>query len=176
MKTKDPARKIVSRRLWLALVSVSLLAVGLVVVLEKQHVIDLVKNPFTPQVPQQKTPEEQIKVDQANKKSFVENTDTQPTTQNNTVPQSPAATISPTQSGDSVVVKTNLRDVAEGICELKVSSARGTFTEKAQVIYQADFSSCAGFSIPISKGGAGHWVLTLSLNGVVAATAEVEVQ
>lgn len=84
------------------------------------------------------------------------------------------------QETDSTVTATaNLGNIADGSCTLTVTNNGTTKTYTADVIYQPQYSTCAGFSIPISDVGAGNWALTLQVTsaGVTATkTSTVEIK
>ncbi len=68
------------------------------------------------------------------------------------------------QEGAAVVVLTKIKGVASGTCNLSVTMGGLSISESSQIIYQPEFSSCAGFSIPINKLGSGSWVIKLTVN------------
>lgn len=65
---------------------------------------------------------------------------------------------------NSVTVFTELHNFDSGTCNLTVTNADKTVTQSAGVIYQPEFSSCAGFSIPISQLGKGIWSINLTVS------------
>lgn len=68
-------------------------------------------------------------------------------------------------SNDSLVVVTKLQSFSgSGTCTIALKNGSSSVTESAQVIYQEEYSSCAGFSIPLSKlQQSGTWNITLSV-------------
>jgi len=81
-------------------------------------------------------------------------------------------------SNGTVTVFTNLGSVPNGSCELDVSNGSKTTSQTADVIYQTQYSTCAGFSVPISSVGTGNWTLTLKVtsgNTTASKTLSVEV-
>ncbi len=70
-------------------------------------------------------------------------------------------------SSESVTVFTKLYGVSSGSCNLSVTNSNQSSTQTAAVVYQPEYSSCTGFSIPTDKLGTGSWniVLTVTTNG-----------
>jgi len=75
------------------------------------------------------------------------------------------------EPNNTVTVFTKLSGYSDGSCELTSSNGSKTNTQSAKVIYQAEFSSCAGFSVPIDTIGKGTWSLKLAVtaNGTTAS-------
>ena len=63
----------------------------------------------------------------------------------------------------SVTIFTNIKNLASGECNLSVSRGSEIFTDKAQLIYQSEYSTCAGFSVPITRLGNGTWSIKLNV-------------
>lgn len=66
-------------------------------------------------------------------------------------------------NGD-LVVQTKVTGVSTGTCTLTVTVNGQTVTKSASLIYQASFSTCAGFSVSASELTAGSASLRLSVN------------
>jgi hypothetical protein len=66
------------------------------------------------------------------------------------------------ESKDSVTVISKLYNVSDGKCTLTINNGPNTYTDTADIIYQPEYSTCAGFSIPISKLGIGLWSVNVS--------------
>jgi len=81
---------------------------------------------------------------------------TPPTSSNN-------ITLIPEEKGEQVVVTTRLQGFSDGTCNLTITNGGKTVAQTAQVIYQPQFSTCAGFSTPVSSLGTGTWNLSLSV-------------
>ena len=69
------------------------------------------------------------------------------------------------ESNSTVTIISKLFSVSSGTCTLKIVNGSKTVTRTASVIYQPEFSTCAGFSIPISELGGGAWDIKLELSG-----------
>lgn len=67
------------------------------------------------------------------------------------------------QNGNEVIVTAKLTGYSDGECQLDITNGGATFTASATVIYQQEFSSCAGFSVPVDKLGAGNWAVDLKV-------------
>lgn len=131
------------------------------------------------QAPTGPTPEQikqQSDTDAAQKKQAVENP---PSTQPSPAPTSSNISLTAKQeSNGSVTVTANLGHISNGTCKLDVTNGAKTTSQTADVIYQPEFSSCAGFSVPVSSEGSGMWTikLTVTSNGTSASqtiTSEV---
>lgn len=88
-------------------------------------------------------------------------------------------TLTTKQEGGSLTVLTQLKGYSDGTCSLKVTNGSNSVTKEATVIYQSEYSTCAGFSIDTSVVGPGTWQLELTVTskGVsVTKQASVEVQ
>lgn len=74
-----------------------------------------------------------------------------------------------TQSDATVTVLTKITGVSEGTCKLEISSNAQTYTNSADIIYQPDYSICAGFSVPTAKLGNDNWkiLMTVTSHSVV---------
>lgn len=62
-----------------------------------------------------------------------------------------------------LVVQTKVIGVSTGTCNLSVTVGAQTVQKSAPIIYQAEYSTCAGFSIPVSELTAGSATLRLSV-------------
>lgn len=159
--------------IWLAAL---LILAAIFVVLEKTQVIDFIKIPLEKDSPAAQEAE-QKKADDARKQDFIEKTPN-PTP---TIPpqNTDAITLTAAQESSSVTVLTKLAGFSGGTCDLSITNGGKTFSSTADVIYQPEFSSCAGFSIPVAELGAGQWSITLKATptggSVLAKTISLEV-
>ena len=81
-----------------------------------------------------------------------------------------ALTLSQPNATD-VVVSTKLNGYSDGTCKLTASNAGKTTTQSAPVYYERAFSTCAGFTIPVSSIGTGTWSISLDvISGGVTST------
>lgn len=111
------------------------------------------------------TPEqakEQEKADADAKKSFIEQE-----TPTSTRPVAPTSSddivINAKQEADgNVTVLTQLTGFPDGDCSLVIQNGTKSTTKTAQIIYQPEFSTCAGFTVAKSELGTGAWTLTLT--------------
>lgn len=113
------------------------------------------------------TPEQQKemqRVSNEEKKVFAEET-------KNT--DNPGAPVPPPTSPDSieltankadpstVTVFTKLKNYADGTCTLTATNGTKVYTAVAPIIYQPEYSMCAGFDIPHAELGPGNWTIKL---------------
>lgn len=121
-------------------------------------------------------PESLSEEDAANKKAFIESqekgADSNTTKEGSASDQeSSDVNIEARQSGDSVVITTQLQKIGDGTCSLEVSSGGRSHNETVDVIYQPSYSSCAGFSVPVNKLRNGTWQITVSATSLSNSTA-----
>ncbi|MBX4191156.1 hypothetical protein KW794_03645 [Candidatus Saccharibacteria bacterium] len=69
------------------------------------------------------------------------------------------------EDNSTVTVFTKLSNDTSGQCLLKVSNGAKSVSKSADIIYQPEFSTCEGFSLPISSLGYGNWTINLSAAG-----------
>jgi hypothetical protein len=122
-------------------------------------------------------------IDAANKQKFIENQLINETTNNNTEPSVSTSDniiiLTSRESDGSITITTRLSQYSDGTCDLTISNNGQTHTQSATVIYQPEFSTCAGFNVPLGALGAGNWQisLTVSSKGISnIKTAQVEIR
>ena len=71
--------------------------------------------------------------------------------------------LSATESGGTVTVTSQLYHYSDGTCSLTLTNGSRTANRTADVIYQPEFSTCAGFSVPTSTLGSGSWNVRLTV-------------
>lgn len=119
----------------------------------------------------------QHKTDTATKESFLDNNNdhnadnTKDTSQQRTTQAQPAPIptsakhieLSAEQSGETVVVTTKLREqgFSSGQCVLTITSSEQRSEQHAAIIYQPEYSTCAGFSVPARSLPKGTWHISL---------------
>lgn len=168
-----------------------LLVAGLVVavllvlaILEKTNVTHFITlHPAAPTTVSGKgpTPEQknqQAQTDADAKKQFIENGGSDGQTQSTSPASADKVQISAKQeSNGTVTILTKLYGVGDGTCNLTVKNGGQTTTQSADIIYQTQFSSCAGFSVPISGLGTGNWQISLSeTSGGSSSTANTTLE
>lgn len=151
------------KKLFLSALAFTLLGMATVATLEITKVTDFIKqNPSEQSGPSATEKAEQDRAVQQDKKDFIESPD--PIAQTSTADNNTTIELSAKQeSNGSVTVLTKLRNISEGTCTLTVSNKSMTDVQTARIIYQPDFSSCAGFSVRKDKIGAGEWVIKLAV-------------
>lgn len=140
---------------------VALLSLVTLAVLEKTQVTDFIKSsPTTADSgPTKEERQTQDKTEQDQKQDFIESPDPIPPQ-----PSTPELELTARQEVDkSVTVLSKIRNAANGTCNLTITNDASSYTQSADIIYQPDFSSCAGFSIPQNKLGPGEWTIKLSV-------------
>lgn len=89
-------------------------------------------------------------------------------------PSESSLSLSAKQEGDSVTVQVKAPGVSSGTCTLNVVNSNKTLSRNAPIIYQPEFSTCAGFSLPASSIGPGDWrvkVTVAAQDGIVVSQA-----
>lgn len=193
---KDPLNNI-SRTHRLKLSSLAFYAMTLMVfvgvllfALEKTHVIDLAQAPSkstAPSGPTEAQQKQQTKTDAQAKQNYLDSVAKSDASSDEKTPssvsQASASTsmaVTASQSGNSVTVLTKLQGISSGTCEMVATNGSASTTQSAQIIYQPEFSSCAGFSLQVGKIGAGKWnvsVTAITESGAsLTKTASLEVK
>lgn len=73
--------------------------------------------------------------------------------------------ISIKETAENVAITTKLLGFSgEGKCELKITKDTTTVAQSAEVIYQPEYSTCAGFSVEKSKLSTGTWKVELTVS------------
>lgn len=165
MKKKKPTRKL---RQPITLIGVVVLCCIGVAVLAFSGIIHLHTTKRTITAQQQR----ESQTDAANKKAFTEQSASKSVDSSTSSQQDiTAATTNPnnitltaTQSSSSAVtVSTKLVGYSDGACSLTVKNGSKSTSLSARIIYAPDFSTCAGFNVPINDLGSGNWSITLSV-------------
>lgn len=161
-----------TKKLLLSLLAALLFAGLLFVVLEKTNVTNFIKDDQPAEAgvieddgptPEQKQEEEAVNA--ANKDQLIQKEGSQPTGKENTDPASKTIGLSAQQeSNNTVTVFTKLYNFSSGSCSLTVTNGSASNNQTAAVIYQAEYSICAGFSVPTSGLGAGTWNINLKVD------------
>ena len=143
-----------------------LILVALFFALEKLNVTNFIHKKSTTSQNQGPTAEEKAVENKANadaKKDFIEGNSQSSTGSTTSQPQSSSIDLSAKQeTNNTVTVFTKLYGVSSGTCTLTVTNNGAAQNYTADVIYAAEYSTCAGFSVPIKT--PGNWNIQLSLN------------
>lgn len=67
------------------------------------------------------------------------------------------------EANNTVTVFTKLYGYSDGTCTLTVTNGGKTTSQTAEAMYQPEYASCAGFSVPIDTVGRGSWTIKLSV-------------
>lgn len=166
-------------RLIIALLAISILAVAGLYFLKLGPFKQKTSSQPTPPTPTQIA--EQKKVETQDKKDLIDQTKNQ-TLPGETVPTptSPDTIhIETSQQPGIVTVATKLTGYSAGSCALTITNGTKVVTKTADIIYQPEFSTCAGFSITISDVGIGKWSLSLTVTpsggAPITKTTEINV-
>lgn len=161
---KQPSKKSRTIKIVIAIILGLVLLLG---VLEYMGVIDVIPSngPNAAQKAEQKKSEEQAK------KDFLEtdNPDSQKEKDADTSSNAPVVPLSPDTielsaqktSSNEVTIFTKLQGYSAGSCELTIKKGDKTVSKTAPIIYQDNYSICAGFTVMISDLGSGKWDILL---------------
>jgi hypothetical protein len=123
-------------------------------------------------------------IDAANKKQSITSSQTKNTTSGTKGQEPTSSTTSPSstppttpvkiditskqESNGTITVSTKLYGISSGSCTLQANNGSKSITQTATVIFQPEFSTCAGFSVPKTALGSGTWniVITVVKDGV----------
>lgn len=162
------------KQLWLLVLAAVILLLLVVAVLEKTGTINLFGSSAGDTSTNGPTPEEIAQEQNTNadsKQEYLDDTykdkDDTPVV---TPPADATVSITAKQEGSNVTVLTKIQSVAEGTCKLTVTNGEKAVTQEAAMIYQPEFSSCAGFGVPVSTLGAGTWNIKLTVSPPGGAT------
>lgn len=151
-------------KIWM-IVLITLLLFGVVLVLEKNHIINLLDKTGPQSGPTKKQQAQEAQENAQDKQQFLDSSTNDKSTSStpsatSTPSQAQSAgqlTISASQSGSSVTVLSRIQNIESGTCKLTITVNNISTSQTADLIYQPEFSSCAGFSIPVSSVGTGTW-------------------
>lgn len=79
------------------------------------------------------------------------------------VPSDSSLSVSAKQDGASVIVQVKAVNVSAGNCELAIINGPRSSSQSAPIIYQPEFSTCAGFSVPTGSLGPGEWSIKVTV-------------
>lgn len=65
------------------------------------------------------------------------------------------------EPNNTVTIFTKLYGYSSGNCELNVTNGDKKHSQIATIVFQREYSTCAGFSIPISALSKGQWTIQL---------------
>ena len=105
--------------------------------------------------------------DASNKESFIDRNkesikNGDPISEREGVTSSSSIAASASQEGDQITVKTKLYNVSSGQCNLVAANGSESVTREAPIMYQPEYSTCAGFSIPRDELGPGTWTIEIT--------------
>jgi cytoskeletal protein RodZ len=142
-------------------VAVALLTGGIVYALSSDifKTIPETKGPTQEQLDEQKNTEED------SKQEFIDSTKDNelPGTNPSTPTSSDSITLTTAMDQGTVTVNTKLMGFNSGTCELSITNGSQKVVKNADIIYQPEFSTCAGFSILKSELSTGSWNISLKV-------------
>lgn len=172
-------KKLSKKQILVTTLAVAVAICGSVFALDKIGVISIFPKETVPNISKEPTPQEkksEKKTNQDTKESFlnaikddkeksVEKSKPAPVPKSNS-----SIELSANRDGDSVTIIIKLKEqgYSQGKCSLTVAANGKRVAQNADIIYQPEYSTCAGFSIPVSSVGSGQWAISLSvtpLNG-----------
>jgi hypothetical protein len=140
---------------------VLLMLIGGLVVIEKNRSVSNVSTPSTKntKAPTKSELEKESAANANAKQQFIDNPPTSPSAATTSISLS-----AQTETNDTVTIFTKLYGYSSGECTLTIHNAGKSVTKMAAVIYQSEFSTCAGFSLPKAELNAGDWEIKLTVN------------
>ena len=153
---------------------VVVVASGALLVLEKTGTTDFIKEqtPANASGPSKEQQAEQAQGDAKTKQDYLDSVtkstdsnggDDTSTTNTETATEPSSLSISASQNGNTATILTQIHGVAAGSCKLTATNGSYSTTQTAQIIFQPEFSSCAGFSIPVNTLGTGSWNIVVAV-------------
>jgi len=103
--------------------------------------------------------------DTKDKQEFINNSKNEPSTEgplNTGNVDESKVVVTAAQSAEAIVVSTKLYDYSDGTCSLNVINGSKQNAQSAPIIFQPEYSTCAGFSVDRDELGAGTWTIELT--------------
>lgn len=170
-------KKLSKKQILVATLAVAVAICGSVFSLDKIGVISIFPKETVPNISKDPTPQEkksEEKNNQDTKDSFldtskddqkksVENSKPAPVPVNNS-----SIELSANKDGSNVTIIAKLKEqgYSQGKCQITITANGKNYSQEAEIIYQPEYSTCAGFSIPISSVGNGSWDISLSVTPI----------
>lgn len=146
---------------YFAMILGSLVAIAILVfVLEKSGIINLYSPGRPATGPTEAQIEEQQQTEQKQKKSFIEADNSVAPSTSDT--KSSVELTARQELNGNITVLAKLYGISEGDCSLTITNGSKTYSKVVPIIYQPDFSSCAGYSVQKDELGAGEWSIKLT--------------
>ena len=172
-------KKLSKKQILVAALAVAIAICGSVFALDKIGIISIFPKDTVPNISKEPTPQEKKSEEKANqdtKESFlntIKDDKEKPVEKSKPAPvpkSNSSIELSADRDGDSVTIIVKLKEqgYSQGKCSLTVAANGKKVAQNADIIYQPEYSTCAGFSIPVSSVGDGQWTISLSvtpLNG-----------
>lgn len=172
-------KKLSKKQILVVALAVAIAICGSVFALDKIGVISIFPKDTVPNISKEPTPQEKKSDEKANQETKESFLNTAKDNEEKSVEKSKPAPVpksnssielSANRDGDSVTIIVKLKEqgYSQGKCSLTVAANEKKVAQNADIIYQPEYSTCAGFSIPVSSAGGGQWTISLSvtpLNG-----------
>jgi cytoskeletal protein RodZ len=175
MKTKVSRKPLQKKYFFLLIIAALVLfIIGLILYRQYAHSNDTAPSSLqqkitdgTPQNSTKATETQQHAANQTTEKGTTSNSYSTPTSSDSIV-------LDVSQNNPNVVITTKLYGYSDGTCTLNISNGSKSATQDAPVMFQAEYSTCAGFSVPVDQLGSGAWTVKLSVtSGGKTLTKEV---
>jgi|GEM_PF-6178575 hypothetical protein len=67
------------------------------------------------------------------------------------------------EQNNTVTILTSLLNITKGECKLSITNGSNNYAKTVNILYQSEYSLCAGFSVPINDLGPGKWQISLEV-------------
>lgn len=167
MVKKQKMKKKINHRLWI-FAGLVLLAL-LIFSLKWSGVIDNSQpsDTATNNTPTTEQKQAESQADANVKKTFIEGQNSKTEEPSTSQQQTGSASLELSATRDNstaVTVISKLHNIGAGSCTLVTTNGQKQDKQTAEIIYQPEYSTCAGFSIPVSELGNGNWTIVLTVN------------
>ena len=151
-----------NRKIWLIFIPVvlSLVLIGGFYASYRRNTTqptNIVTGPSDAEIQSEKVANAKAKKDLIERPSTAENLPNTPAQQN-------VQLTAKQEANGSVTVISKLYGVVYGTCNMTITNAGKSLSQTAIVIYQPEFSSCAGFNVPINNLGGGVWEIRIAIS------------
>lgn len=164
MNIKKNHRSIIRKPLFWVITAICLIL--LLVIAEKTGLTNFI-SPYTPSGPTPEQQKQDAATAAAKKKALIEGDGSKAEPYNTSSPASSEKSIdmrARQEDDGTVTVFTKLYGYSDGSCSLTINANGNTVTQTAKVMYQPEYASCTGFSVPIDQAGKGNWIIKLAVN------------
>lgn len=123
---------------------------------------------------------DQETADDNRKQTFIENNDENRNDNSSTTPNTANKVEVAAEKGqnNTVTIFSKIYEPSAIKCSLEITNGDKVYKKEATVIYQTDYSICAGYSVPVADLGIGKWIIKLYVStpsNTLSATTQLEV-